>query len=520
MFRMPVRPARFLVGIFALLWTAVSSPAAERAKNVILMISDGAGFNTFHAACYFEHGELGRQPYDRFPVHLASTTYMLNFVDAEGSPLPAPRDGSVPEGAAGARPQRYDPAAMWSDFNYAMGRNDYLAFTDSAAAATALYTGRKTTSGRMGLDWSGTRPLTSIAEIGHALGKAAGVVTSVQASHATPAAMWSHEPSRRNYPAIFNKMLFDSRLDVIMGAGHPWRGDDGQLRPDEAGKPQPQKDGADYVGGWDTWQALTGGDAPRNLAFIESRADFERLARGEGEVPAGVVGIAQAHTTLQYNRPGKAWQAEDPLNENVPSLATMSLGALRVLNRNPEGFVLMIEGGAVDWANHDRNLMRMIEEQVDFNQAVRAVVAWIEANGGWEETLLIVTSDHDCGMLWGPGTYTDVNDNGVFDPKTDKFIDWKPIENRGRGRLPGGQYASGNHSNLLVPLWAKGPGAALFDELVDGVDARAGEFWGFDGRYVDNTDVFTVMRAAIAPRGSLPAARPEIEPSAQPATAP
>ncbi|NCC94908.1 MAG: alkaline phosphatase, partial [Opitutae bacterium] len=117
---------------------------------MILMISDGAGFNAFQAAGYFEHGELGKQPYDGFPVHLACTTYMLNFVDAEGRPIPAPRDGSVPEGAVAAWPQLYDPLAMWSDFNYPMGANDYMAFTDSAAAATALYTGRKTTSGRLG----------------------------------------------------------------------------------------------------------------------------------------------------------------------------------------------------------------------------------------------------------------------------------------------------------------------------------------------------------------------------------
>lgn len=513
-------PRRWSLWLLAWLIAVVPCHSAERAKNVILMISDGAGFNAFHAASYFEHGKLGEQPYDRFPVHLACTTYMLNFVDAEGRLLPATRDGSVPEGAVGPRPQFYDPHAMWSDFTYAMGETPYLAFTDSAAAATVLYTGRKTTDGRLGLDWSATRELTSIAEVGHALGKATGVVTSVQASHATPAAMWSHEPSRRNYPAIFNKMLFNSGLDVIMGAGHPWHGDDGQLQHDDDGKPKPQKDGADYVGGWDTWNAMVAGKAPRNLRFIESRADFERLARGEGELPGGVVGIAQAHTTLQYNRPGSAWQAEDPLNDNVPSLPTMALAALNVLSRNPEGFVLMIEGGAVDWANHGNNLMRMLDEQVDFNRAVGAVVQWIEANGGWEETLLIVTSDHECGMLWGPGTYTDVDGNGRFDPETDKFLGWKPVENRGRGQLPGVQYASRNHSNVLVPLWAHGRGAALFEQLADGVDAKAGELWGFDGRYVDNTDVFTVMRAAVAPVIMPSAARPAMEPSAQPATAP
>ncbi|MDZ7618067.1 MAG: alkaline phosphatase, partial [Patescibacteria group bacterium] len=311
-----------------------------------------------------------------------------------------------------------------------------------------------------------------------------------------------------------------SKLDVIMGAGHPWHGDDGKRQADAQGNPVPQKDGFDYVGGQDTWDALVAGKAPRGLTFIESRADFERLARGEGDVPRGVVGIAQAHTTIQYNRPGTAGQADEPLNENVPSLATIAQAAIHVLSQNPEGFVLMIEGGAVDWANHGNRFARMLDEQVDFNQAVAAVVEWIEANGGWDETLLIVTSDHDCGMLWGPNTYTDVDGDGRFNPKTDKFLGWKPVENRGKGQLPGYQYASGGHSNVFVPLWAKGPGAALFEQLVNGVDAKAGAFWGFDGRHVDNIDVFTVMRAALAPVILPSAPCLKTKSSAQPATAP
>ena len=198
----------------------------------------------------------------------------------------------------------------------------------------------------------------------------------------------------------------------------------------------------------------------------------------------------------------------------------MSLAALNVLNQNPEGFVLMVEGGAVDWANHGNNIARMLEEQIDFNRTVRAIVAWIEAHGGWGETLLIVTSDHECGMVWGPATYTDANGNGVFDPETDTFLEWNRVENRGQGRVPAVQYASRNHSNVLVPLWAHGAGAALFEQWVDGVDAKAGELWEFDGRYVDNTDVFAVMRAAIAPRLLPSPTRPKSEASTQPVTGP
>ncbi len=48
---------------------------AGEAKNVILMIADGAGFHCFHCASYYQHGKLGKQVYDAFPVKLACSTY-------------------------------------------------------------------------------------------------------------------------------------------------------------------------------------------------------------------------------------------------------------------------------------------------------------------------------------------------------------------------------------------------------------------------------------------------------------
>ena len=44
------------------------------------MIADGASFNQYYAAGYYQYGQLGSQPYDRFPVRYACTTYMLEPV--------------------------------------------------------------------------------------------------------------------------------------------------------------------------------------------------------------------------------------------------------------------------------------------------------------------------------------------------------------------------------------------------------------------------------------------------------
>ena len=55
------------------------------------------------------------------------------------------------------------------------------------------------------------------------------------------------------------------------------------------------------------------------------------------------------------------------------------------------------------------------------------------------------------------------------------------------------------HPRALVPVFAKGLGADLFLDLVQGADAQAGSFWGLSGQYIDNTDIFTVMEAAMNP---------------------
>ena len=48
------------------------------AKNVILLISDGAGMETWNAASYYRHGALGHEVYDKFDVQLFSSTHPLN----------------------------------------------------------------------------------------------------------------------------------------------------------------------------------------------------------------------------------------------------------------------------------------------------------------------------------------------------------------------------------------------------------------------------------------------------------
>jgi alkaline phosphatase len=159
------------------------------------------------------------------------------------------------------------------------------------------------------------------------------------------------------------------------------------------------------------------------------------------------------------------------MNANVPDLPTMTKGALNVLDANRKGFFLMIEGGAVDWAGHANQPGRTIEEQIDFNKAVEAVVRWVHRNSDWDETLVIVTGDHETGYLTGPGS-------GQFASGPL----WTPLANNGIGMLPGMQFNSGDHTNALIPLYAKGSAARHLRSASRGMDPVR-------GAYMDNTDI-------------------------------
>lgn len=127
----------------------------------------------------------------------------------------------------------------------------------------------------------------------------------------------------------------------------------------------------------------------------------------------------------------------------------------------------MIEGGAIDWAAHDNNSARMIEEQIDFNNSVKAAVEWLNKYSSWDETLIIVTSDHECGYLTGPSHPEIIN---------------SPVKNMGKGNMPAMKWNFDHHTNQLVPFYAKGPGAELFELFADEYDPLRGPF-------IQNTDI-------------------------------
>ncbi len=495
----------WLIGLFALAAHCCADAAPiesspQKAKNVILMIGDGMGFNAHVAGSYYRHGELGRQPVDSFPVRISSTTYMQR---KKGVPIPEGQDG-------------YPAGEFWQTIANGGNSLGETRTTDSAAASTAIHSGVKTLGGRIGMNGDEEpKPLELISQVAEKTGRKAGTLTTVPVSHATPAGFAAHNVSRSNYADIFTEMYERSPVCVIMGAGQPVavkKKTDGQ---------QTESLDYKYVGSQEIWEKiLAGRDAggqdakgrdakgrdAGNTTSKNTASKFVKIFPFPEQLPP-FDGVIETSRTIEklFNDKYKISEREaESRKANLDRGPVLSMNALLALNElkkrseseGGNGFVLMIEGGAIDWANHSRDIERCVWEHTAFMKAVEAVHAWIEENGGWEETLLIVTADHETGTIWGPDTYADSNKNGIYD-EGEQFNGFQPVKNNGQGKFPGVQYGNGNHSNALVPLWAKGAGCGRFMARIRGDDPRAAEFWNYSGKYVDNTDIFRVMESVL-----------------------
>jgi len=309
-----------------------------------------------------------------------------------------------------------------------------------------------------------------------AAGKSVGVLSSVPISHATPATFGAQNVSRNNYLDIASQMINEGTIDVLMGGGNPLYDDNGDLRASPNYNRISETD----------WTAAVDGTGPMTL--IQTKAEFEAIADGTLDIDGRVIGMPQVGDTLQYNR-SEALVGSDAANpsgvayvDSVPTLETMTRAALNLLGDDEDGLFMMVEGGAVDWAAHANDTGRIIEEQVDFNNSVSSAVEWVETYSSWDETLMIILTDHGNGMPMGPNS---------------DAIAFEAIENNGAGVLPGVLWHYGTHTTENTLLWAHGAGSELFANYLDGEDPFLASILGFnDGAYISNDTVGVVMAEA------------------------
>ena len=116
--------------------------------------------------------------------------------------------------------------------------------------------------------------------------------------------------------------------------------------------------------------------------------------------------------------------------------------ALNILSNNEKGFFLMVEGSQIDWGGHSNITEYIIGEMLDFDRAIGRALDFAERHGN---TLVIITADHETGGM-------SIND-GNFD----------------KGTVNAG-YTTINHTAVMVPVFAYGPGSEEFRGIYDNTD--------------------------------------------------
>lgn len=253
--------------------------------------------------------------------------------------------------------------------------------TDSAAGATQIGTGQRVLNETIGLSASGD-PVETILEWAEEHELSTGLVTNMRLTHATPASFAAHQISRYvPEPDIADDMLARN-VEVLLGGGARAFVPSGTRVssalsgvPDAFDGPSNRRDDADRVS-----EASS-----RGYAVV---SDLRGLRR-ESARATKLLGLFSA-SHLPYVVDRRALNLDDRL----PSVAEMAEAALEVLERSPQGFFLMVEGGRIDYAGHENDAGSMLQEILDFD---RAVGAGLDFQRRHPETLVIVTADHGTG---------------------------------------------------------------------------------------------------------------------------
>lgn len=232
--------------------------------------------------------------------------------------------------------------------------------TGSAAAASAIATGVKTSIGVIAMDPGKTKAEKTIAEMAKEKGYKVGIVSSVDLDHATPAAFYAHQPSR--------SMYYEIGLEAVASD-------------------------VDYFGGG-TFRISKTPEGRKNIHELMEEAGWTIAATRE-DMAAIRNGTEKVYA---YNRGfgGEALPYDIDREAADVSLAEYTRKGIELLD-NEEGFFMMVESGKIDWACHANDGASAIRDTLAFAESIDAAIEFYNRHP--EETLIIVTGDHETGGM-------------------------------------------------------------------------------------------------------------------------
>lgn len=243
---------------------------------------------------------------------------------------------------------------------------------DSASTATSIFTGYKTHSSSINVDITKKIKYRTIAEQLRDQKKyKIGVISTVNLNHATPAATYAHQASRKsNYP--IGQELVSSKFEYFAGGA--------LMDPQDKNKDKTSiydlAKNAGYKVCFDQKSAAALKNGDKALVIAETLADSDSMSydndRKEGE-----------------------WALRDYVRKGIEVLD------------NKTGFFMMVEGGKVDWACHANDARSSIADTLALSEAVEEAISFYNKHP--KETLILVTADHETGGLTIGYAGTDYN---------------------------------------------------------------------------------------------------------------
>lgn len=279
--------------------------------------------------------------------------------------------------------------------------NDLI--TDSAAAGTALSTGERTNNKYLGMNPEG-KPINHLIPHLHRKKMKTGLLVTCSITHATPAGFFAHQLNREHHEAIALDFLH-SDIDLIIGGGRQFF-------------EQRKTDSRDLVTELNNKDYTINHSGSMNWSKYMEESSISKLAFFTAD-----------------DHPGKKSEGRDYL----PQATTFALNFLN--SRSESGFFILIEGAQIDWGGHDRDTDYVIEETLDFDDAVGRALDFAIADGN---TLLVVLADHETG--------------GMAIAEGSKLGQVKAV------------FASSEHTGTMVPVMSYGPGSTSFSGFLDITD--------------------------------------------------
>jgi len=246
--------------------------------------------------------------------------------------------------------------------------------TDSSAASSSWGGGFRVNNGVLNVSPQGEEHLPIWQKFKKA-GKMAGCVTTVPITHATPAGFCVSSKSRNAQEDIAEQYLAVG-FDVMMGGGANYF------------SPALRKDKKDM---YNAFKA-------KGYQVVQTKTEMESASNTQP-----ILGVF-AEDGLPYYADRNS---DENLKKAVPSLADMAQKAINRMKDHKNGFVLQIESGKVDWAAHANDIAGLIQDQIEFDEAVKIAIDFAEKD---KETLVIITTDHgnaNPGIIYGKSA----NDN-------------------------------------------------------------------------------------------------------------